>query len=389
MKAQVVMTKARTIAELALVAVAATLARGVWLPLERHRFDGHEADYLAAFQGAVLEPSTRHMPLLAGAYRALGRLTDAPEALLAVNVLAGVVTVVAGATLARREGRLGTGLLLALGPTLVFWSASAYHVALPLAFAVAGAAVGGWGGAVLYAIACANRLELALLAPAIVALGGWRPALGAIGAVAGWPLLDSAPALVPVSLTLPANLQLPDFLGALGEPLGLLVVALAVRRRTLPLLGAAVWVHLVGSCFDDYGTRHGLLGAVCLAVLVGSSGRWWAVVAGIAWSAWRTSIVATWFYAPQPVFDATVPSLGPPPACTEVLDDPLAEASHWGVRDAWPEGTVCWGEERIHRAWTSRALQDRALRMHRLYAPEPLGVLRLESGPRIVYEVTR
>ena len=383
------MPKPRTLAELAVVAAAAAFARFAWLPLERHRFDGHEADYLAAFQGAVLEPSTRHMPLLAGAYRALGRLSDAQEVLLAVNLLAGVLTVLMGTSLVQREHRLGTGLLLAFAPTLVFWSASAYHVALPLLFALGGAALGGWGGAVLYAVACANRLELAVLAPAVAALGGWRVAVGAIGAVAGWPLIDSAPTLTPLGVTLPVNLQLPDFLGALGEPWGLLVVAASLTTRNLKLAGAALWVHVVGSGFDDYGTRHGLLGAVCLAVLVGSSGRWWVVAAGIGWSVWRTSAVVTWFYAPQATFDATVPPLDAPPACTEVLDDPLAERSHWAARDDWPDGPVCWGEERIHRAWTSRALQDRALRMHRAYELEPIGVLRLESGPRVVYDVKR
>jgi len=382
------MRPARTIAELTLVAIVATWVRCSWLPLERHRFDGHEADYLAAFQGAVLEPSTRHMPLLAGAYRGLGRLTEAPDALLAVNLAAGVVTAVAGATLARR-GRLATGLLLALSPTLVFWSANAYHVAIPLALTVVGAAVGGWWGAALFALGAANRLELALLAPAVACLGGWRVAVGAVGALAGWPLLDSAPALTPLATALPVNLQLPDFLGALGTPWGLLLVAASVRRRSLPLLAATAWVHVVGSCFDDYGTRHALLGAVTLAVLVGSSERRWVVAVALAWSAWQTHQVVTWYYAPDSVFQATVPDLPEPPPCTEVLDDPLARGSHWHVRDAWPEGTVCWGEERIHRAWTSRGLQDRALRMHRVYDPVPIGVLSLPGGPRVIYEVTR
>ena len=58
-----------------------------------------------------------------------------------------------------------------------------------------------------------------------------------------------------------------------------------------------------------------------------------------------------------------------------------------GEGKAWPDQRLCWGEEAIHRAWTSRGLQDRALRMRRLYAPTPVGLLRLPGGPRLIHEL--
>lgn len=376
---------------LPLLALLLALALRLGLPLERHVFDGHERAYLAAFLGEPVSGSLQVYPLLAGLYAFLGRLTNNPQALLWLNVAAGSFTALfAGFWVRRRWGDaagLGAALLVALSPTHAFWSATAYNVAIPQLLLLAACAAGRWG-APLYALACAMRVELALLAPAVGLVAGWPCALGALGALA---VQADPPPLRPLWVTLPANLPLTTFLGPLGTLPGLLLVALATRRDTLPLLLAAAWTHCVAACFDDQGTRHELFGAACLAALVAAATGWrrLATLGAVGLSVYGMFQLHGDYFAPAERFAARVPALGPPPeGCVEVLDDPLDARSHWNLRqDGWPKTPVCWGEEAIHDAWTSRGLQDRALRMRRLYALEPVGVLRLPGGPRVLYRV--
>ncbi|MCP4810187.1 MAG: hypothetical protein GY913_24325 [Proteobacteria bacterium] len=366
-----------------------TLAvRLAWFPVTRHRFDGHEADYLAVFEGAAWEGSTRLVPALAGLYQALGWLFDSPWVLVGLSVLAGLVTVLAVAGWAgRRFGFVPgvvAGALVALSPEHAAWSLSAYNVALPHALLAVALWVGTderervrWAGTALYALACSMRMELAFLAPFVALMAGWRASIGALGGLAGIAVMGTAPELRPVSQVLPINVQLVAFLGPCLVP-----ALVGASRRTVALLGAALGVHLVGSCFDDYGARHALLGAVALiGVVAGLEDRRKWVVWGLAllaslWSVYQT---ADSYYVRS--FD--VPELGPPPPCDPILDDPLAEGSHW---DDWP-ADPCWGEEFVHHAWTSRALQDRSLRMHTAYVLEPIGVEHLPGGPRVIYSV--
>lgn len=384
---------ARTLLAGATLAAAALAVRTLWLPLGRHTFDGHEADYLSAFLGAPWSGSTRLYPLLAGLYTALGALGDDPRLLLGLNLAAGVATVLAAGIWVRRtwgdRAALVTAAALALSPAHVFWSASAYNVAIPQALLVMGLAVGGWGGAVLYALACANRIELALLAPVIFLLGERRVALGALGATAAWPLLAHTASFHPPERVWSANLGLTGLLGPLGEPLGLVLVGLALGRRSWRLVLAALWVHATSAAFDDYGYRHGLFGGLCLAAAIATGLGWrrWLALPALGLLALGMADLADRFYLPSADFRASLPTLGPPPDCYEILDDPLADNSHWALRRTPPAGTLCWGEERIHRAWTSRGLHARALRMHALYHLAPLGVLELPGGPRLVYEV--
>ena len=395
----------------AALGAAARWVRAGWLPRARprvagpaaadprHRFDGHEADYLRAFQGEALEASTRLYPTLAWGYAALGRLSDDPRLLIALSLCAGLAAVGAGGwTIGRRFGAAAgwwTAALMAASGPLAFWSSSAYNVILPQALLLAGCAAGGWPGALLYGAACAGRVELALLAPAVGLVAGWRVAPGALAAGLMWPLMDTAPAVYSPLEVLPANLLLPDLLGPLGAPVGLLLVAAAARRAAWPLFAAAAWTHLVGACFDDYGYRHGLFGGFALAgaLAVGGQGARWRQalpVVGLALSLWGCAEVASWYYARDDLYAASLPALGPPPPCdAEIMDDPLHPDSHWSARGDWPAGAVCWGEEFHHRAWTSRALHPRRLRMRRLYDLEPAGVLRLPGGPRLVYSVRR
>jgi hypothetical protein len=378
-----------------LIGVALVL-RTCGIPLWRHRFDGHELDYLAAFQGEPWSASTRVYPLLAGLYQALGRVFSDPRLLVGINVLAGLVTVLAGGFWAKRRWGAGVGwmlaALLALSPTHVFWSSSIYNVALPQAFLVCGIALGGWRGMMCFAIACSLRMELALLFPVVWLLSDWRVGVGALSAGLCWPLLQTAPQVLAPTEALSVNLWLPDLLGPLGSPFGLLLVALALQRHNFTLALAALWVHFIGAAFDDYGTRHALLGGLCLIALLATTTGWRRVLPLLAGALFCTHLadLHTTYHMTPAQFAEGLPDLphhnALPKDCTEVLDDPLSASSHWQFRKAWPPGRLCWGEERIHRAWTSRGLQDRRLRMHRTYDLTPAFVLDLPSGPRLYYD---
>jgi hypothetical protein len=364
------------------------------LPLQRHKFDGHEGDYLRVFLGEDLDASTRLYPVLAGFYSLLGQLSSEPALLVGVNLLAGIATVgLLGLAVGRRFGHaegLAAATLLALSPTHAFWSASAYNVAIPHLFLVGALAAPRWWGLGLYAIGCTMRVELALLAPA---MGLWNPRLipGALGAAVCWPLMATGPEMRPLALVLPVNLRLTALMGPLGTWAGLVLVAAAAHRRGLLLLLAAGWVHLVGASFDDYGSRHALLGTLFLAaaISVAPGRRRWLLAPALALSLWGCGELRTWYYAPVEPYRALLPEvLEPPPDCTELMDDPLMEASHWNHRESFP-ADACWGEEAIHRSWTSRGLHDRALRMHTVYDPELIGVLDLPGGPRAMYRISR
>ncbi|MEY3214043.1 MAG: hypothetical protein RIT28_4524, partial [Pseudomonadota bacterium] len=201
------------------VLVVAVLARWVALPLDRHVFDGHEALYLKAFLGEDPPTSAKLMPLPAALLALFGRLSQDPETLLHLHLSLGVLCVALGGLAAARGARpivgIFAGALLATAPAHVAWSASAYNVILPQALLMGALALGGLRGAPLYALACACRVELALFAPAVALIGGWRLALGALGALIAAPtLLDGGgPALRPLGVVLPANLSLSALAG--------------------------------------------------------------------------------------------------------------------------------------------------------------------------------
>jgi len=369
-----------------------------WVPMKRHRFDGHEAELLAAFQGGDFTASTRVQPVAAALAASLGKLSHDPRLLLAVSVGAGLFCVAAAGIWAQRRwgpsAGFWTALLVALTPAQAFWSATAYPVILPQAFLLGGLAIGGWRGAIFYGAACALRPDLAVLAPALVILREHRMVPGALGALAILPVWASGPALRSPLVTLPVNLPLTEFLGPLAAGPAILLILLAVKGDRWRLLAAALWVHASGSLFDDYGTRHALFGGVCLAALLGAGEGWRRLltVLGAALLTISTSYMTLWYYADAEQFETflfldSISTGAPPEDCIEVLDDPLAENSHWNLRHHWPEGRTCWGEEYIHRAWTSRSLQDRAIRMRRTYHPLPLGLENRPGGPRQIYEI--
>jgi len=392
-----------------LVALLALLARIVAVPLWRHQFDGiGEQAYVDAFHGAQWKASTQVYPLLAQLYSTLGHLFAAPQVLVVLNILAGLGTVAAAAWWSKKKWGVSVAwmvaILLALSPTHAFWSTSIYNVALPQCLLVLAVAVGGWRGALFFALACNMRVELALLAPVVWALSDWKSAAGAVGALVAWwtlggtssaPYFESAPPITSPSEALAVNVWIPDYLGPLGEPLGLVLVVLAIQRHNLAFFLAAVWVHVVGSAFDDYGTRHALLGGFCLILLLATTTGWRKVLPLCAASLFLFAFtdLHSRYQMREEAFVSQLPDVPEqsaiPAGCMEIHDDPQHPDSHWARRNNWPTGCVLWVETRSHIGWTSRGLQDRRLRMHRSYTLTPSFTIQHPGGMRLYYEVER
>jgi hypothetical protein len=358
------------------VLIVAVLARWVVLPLERHVFDGHEALYLKAFLGENPPTSAKLMPLPAALLALFGRLGQDPETLLHLHLGLGVVCVVLGGLAAARGARpivgIFTGALLATAPAHVAWSASAYNVILPQTLLMGALAVGGLRGAPLYALACACRVELALFAPAVALIGGWRLAIGALGALIAAPtLLDGGgPPLRPLGVVLPANLSLSALAGPVGTLPGLAAVAFAAPRSAWRPLAAGVLGFVAMACFDDLGDRHLLFPAFCLFVAAARAEGLWrlGLAALLGLQMWGLGSLCQRFYATAEVYRATVPAelptITPPLPCVELLDDPIDPRSHWNHRGLWwghgdwpqadgVQASLCWGEEAAHWAWTN------------------------------------
>ncbi|MBL8616481.1 MAG: hypothetical protein JNM72_12800 [Deltaproteobacteria bacterium] len=307
-----------------LVCALALVVRLAVLPaLQRHEFDGHEAEYWDIFRGeralsrggTVLYPSVQWLWALLGSV--LPHRPEVPVALMAVVGAAGAA--LAGALVGRRVGGragLAAAALVALHPTHAAWSTSAYNVVLPLTLlALATAAVdrcsaGPPASMPLRLVAVAagglavlTRLDVApgLLFPLLLALHDAREGgLGLRGLLRGW--------VGPLALTLPVvglgvyPLVVPGGLPGEGEralswsmhllwrapyaelsgflaPTGLLLLGglalLAAPRLALCALVGGVVPHLVLASFDDLGDRHALLvlGPVTLLVGLGVQGR--------------------------------------------------------------------------------------------------------------------
>jgi hypothetical protein len=358
-------------------------------------FDGHERGYVLAFLGAPPDPSTQAWPALIGLYRALGHLSADPRLLVGLNVLAGATLPLAAALWAAprfgRSAGLWAGALAVLLPEAVAWSSSVYNVALPnallaWAFVVRRPAV----RALLVALAVSMRGELALLAP----FAGPAGLLG-LPVAAAWLHHLGAPDPGDPLLALRTNLPL---LRLLGPPV-LLLGLLALRdRRAWALAGFVAWNLLSSAPFADLGARHLLLGGLGACVLVGVAAARLRHLPGILAAAGLTlalhDLADRWYdVAPLPAAElAELPA--PDPACVEVTEEPPIAGqplpSHLGLWSGEVDAPcVLWGEAAIHRAWTSRGLQDRALRMRTLYELEPVAARRRAGGDVLLWRVRR
>ncbi len=275
---------------------------------------------------------------------------------------------------------LWAGALAVLLPEHAAWSTSAYNVILPNTLLIWAMALGGRWAVIGSALAGMIRVETVLLAP----FAGWR---GLVGGLIGvgvtvWSGVEF-PQLVGGSAAFDVNLPMLRFIG----PPVLLLGLMGVRGpRGLRLLGMVVWVHIVGSTFEDYGARHALLGGMLMLGLIANA-RWtWVPALAAIGLAVSTMSLRTQWHAPD---DGTVAAeadgLDAPPAdCIEVTEEPnipgqpLPSHVHFSRGDI-ENSCVIWGEEFWHRSWSSRGLMDRAIRMRTLYEMEPVGA-RVPGG---------
>ena len=117
------------------VLAIAVVVRLLWMPVELHIFDGHEAEYFDIFRGerAISRGSVMLYPALQWLYAGLGKIGSQPWLLLSVSVLGSLVSIVATFGIGRRlfGGRAAvTGaVLLSVWGNHAFWASSAYNVA--------------------------------------------------------------------------------------------------------------------------------------------------------------------------------------------------------------------------------------------------------------------
>lgn len=359
-------------------------------------FDGHERHLLTSFlDGTLSDPGPQHHPVVGMFSVALGSLGDDPRILLCAAAVAGALTAVAVSVAVGRAGGasagLWAGLFVGLLPDHAAWSTSVYPVVFGVAcLAGAFAAKRPAPAAALAALSTLLRPELALAAPFL-----GLPGLGALPGLLLYAFWLGGPPgdLSASSVVWLQNLQLLEFLGPGVLALGVLGLG-APRAGWLLLLAAVVFVG--GAAFDDLGPRHVLAGGLALCALAGLAvqrhGLLLGVVLAVGLGAGVQDRSARW--ATSEDLAAAVRGLpAPDPSCRVVSDEPLLagqpDPSHWTLWSAPVEGCVLWGEEAVHRTWSSRALWPRARRMRALYDPLPVAAERVPGGWRLYHRLQR
>lgn len=421
----------------------ALLVSAVVMPLGRHIFDGHEAEYLDIALGR--QPldggNTYRLPAMQWLYRGLGTVLPFPWALQGFVLLCTALGVGAASSTAARlvSARVGwaTGITLALWGNLAAWSSSIYNVALPWALgsvalwglslvldpeedALGGALVAGGAAG----LAVCFRVEALLLAPVggllLLTHGGprWRHwvfplfvGLGIAG-VSTWVLLSAglAPGSGERPLSLYNNMALFIYFEPFQRPWvlpGVLVglgIGLWERWRVyLPLALGVVLLHCVMASFNDYATRHVLNAGLALSMCLGAlSLRRWAwpllLVAGVGLLV-SLGDLRHRFYAEEELLaqelDPHLPVIGLDeldPGCALICEDTRVvpegeQRSHFNLLDPQQvrqmndqQGCVLWLYGVQDHRWSSRAVRDRALRIERLYETEPVAVVMEPEG---------
>jgi hypothetical protein len=434
---------------------AALAVRAGWLPaLARHGWEGHEAEYLEVFRGTWQGTwSSRVMPLLGWCYRGLGLAADSDLTLVGFSLAVSLLAIAALVHLVRREaGPLAgwiAGGLVALHGNHAFWSSSAYNVILPHMLLLAGLALLGRPGCgrclvsgLCLGLGVGGRIEIAALLPAALPFLRWQAWSGRV-AWAGALVAVSVPALRPLVTPgahppglggelLPAlaqNAWPPLYLAPWDRPVPLaLAAALAVLglrwrpRAALPLILLLLLGHLSAACFADSGYRHALASGVALCGLQGlglaallarardCEGRARRLFGAAAAAAFLgvlaplladTAEVARRYYAPSEEIIAELRASAPgswEPAdgagCRALVTTPARLLGEDGPLEvARGHGCWLWEEDWQHLRWTSLGVHDRAVRVHRLFHPIPLGMRQDPSDPgrppRLVWRIER
>lgn len=421
------------------VLVLAIVVRLIWIPVDLHEFDGHEADYRDIFLGekALTRGSTMLYPALQWLYLGLGRLSQSTSVLLGVSFLGSLVSIAATYGIGRRVRNERVGLtaaaLLAIWGNHAFWASSAYNVALPLALGLVavwallvlaqedeklGAAALAGGAAVL---AVSTRIESLLLAPLGLAVLIWarprlrKPEVGvlALGALVGAWSLYAILSAGPLPGGGERTLALQNNLGFLGywAPFdgwaGLCVLpALWLawkkdRRLTLILALFVLLLHVALSTFNDVGFRHTLLASWALALLLAHlvEVRWgWPFLAISAIGlALHTQDVSERYYMSEEEFAALLekaPIFAEEKLseCVLICEDSRVvsesdQRSHFNLLDPVErarifdeKGCVYWLFGLQDARWSSRAVRDRSLRLEHLFEVTDLGRIAREDG---------
>ena len=335
----------------------------------RRVFDGHERMLFEALLGQPPAPSSQAWPLSIAVHQALGWLSSDPRAPLLLATVLGSLTPVFVAMAVRRYAPTGSqlwaglsaGLLVAILPEHVAWSTSATPVAHGLACLTAAFAARALPLRLLLgAFAAAFRPELAI--PAMFL--GWAGGAALVVAALQLLILGGPPgaALWPV---LRVNLWMLGFIGPATLGFGFLAVH---NRATAALAALGVLVHIVGSCFSDYGARHALVAALALCALSALDGRkpWLPVLVGVGFLPALLDTHARWHHRAE--HPPTVAEVHGSEACLEISDEPPVPGQ---PRPSWvalasgelSASCVAWGEAPEHTEWSSRGLRDRSLRM--------------------------
>ena len=341
------------------IGLLAILVRVVVLPVSRHIFDGHEAEYLDIYRGdlALSQGGTMLYPAVQWLYAGMGHLLSSEWGLLGISLLASVVSIVALSAavslMSTRRVGLASGALLSLWATHAFHASSAYNIALPNMFAVIalyaimsavsidahGAArrsrrevvwLGILSGAAL-ALAVSTRLESLLAAPfalTIIAFAKakniklWGPGVLLGAALGVWAILmvlygGETPGSESRALSFANNIgnfaywaPFDSLLGAVVLGSGFLLGLYRWPKLFVSVFVTAVVVHVSLSTFDDYGSRHvalfSWLAVIPAAALVVDKRGWLLLVAAAFMLSVQLSEVSTLYYQSEEDFELSI-----------------------------------------------------------------------------------
>jgi hypothetical protein len=422
---------------LAVLGLALAVRAWVLPALSRHGWEGHEAEYLAVFQGDWHGAwSTRIVPLLGWCYRLLGRVSDHEQTLVLLSLSLSLLSIAALAVLVRRLG--GPGLLAALLVTLygnhAFWSSSAYNVIAPHALwlcAFAALTWRGWPAVVLSGLllgaAAGTRFELVVLVPAACLLlgrhswprrGVWVLCVATVQLGCLLPVLE--PGAHPAGLLSQAAGSLGErlleavFLApwASGAGMALAVGLAAIGAARFRRLGSifvviALLAHGTAAAFADSGYRQALTTGVALCALqalgiaaLAEAGRRQArrtlqaaaalaLLVTVGLLAQQTIEVGRRYYAPSSPLMAELQAEAPGPVSPSALEgcrelntqpDPAAPGG-WRLEGLDQGACWLWFEDWQHRRWTSLGVHDRAHRVHHRYRTRALGMTEDPTDP--------
>lgn len=427
-------------------AVLFILAAGVrllWVPVQRHEYDGHEAEYLSWFLGERLPGTgdTLAYPMMQWWWWLWGALLPAdPRLPVVISVLVGSlgVCLLAGLAGGRRAGLLA-GVVAALHPEHAAWSSSAYNVILPHTLGAAAVLLvaqadrqrsGGLAWAAMGAgvLAVSGRLETIVYALpcALLVLRGrcWQRWFGpvlaglVVGAACVWPVLGAGPlpGAEERGQSLALNLPLLVFHAPFHRLLPLAALgALAVgawrrdRAITAAVLALAVGNHVLMSSFDDYGARHALPALVAICWCAGAGAAGLGRPGGLAWgvlvatAAVGMADLRTRYYAPEESFAevlaeapwSSLPRVSERPGrgagCGWIAEDPRVAdepaRSHFNLYNPaeveilrGAEGCLYWCVDAQDWRWSSRGVRDRARRLEKMYVLRPTSVVVEQSS---------